>query len=177
MNKIETNYTRQIIKLHEQVQVNLDKTLNDAIRIGELLNLKKQELGHGNFGNWIKRSLPFTDRTARNYMKVYSKQNELKMESVSDLQGAYKLLKAPKEHSDDDHFQLPDFENMMKEIIRFLENECKSRGHAENYFKIMDKNLKKLQDEYGIYRINLEKLKEDINYGIMKHLIETYPQA
>ena len=44
MNKIETNYIRQIIKLHEQVQTNLNKTLNDAIRIGELLTLKKQEL-------------------------------------------------------------------------------------------------------------------------------------
>ena len=35
------NYTKQIIKLHEQVQANLNKTLNDAIRIGELLTLKK----------------------------------------------------------------------------------------------------------------------------------------
>ena len=177
MNKIETNYTKQIIKLHEQVQANLKRTLEDAIRIGELLNLKKQELGHGNFGDWIKSSLPFTDRTARNYIKVYSKQNELKMESVSDLQGAYKLLKAPQKHSDDDHFQLPDFENMMKEIIRFLENDCKSREHAENYFKILERNLKRLQDEYGIYRIDMEKLKEDINVGLMEHLMESCKQA
>jgi hypothetical protein len=238
MNKIETNYIRQIIKLHEQVQTNLNKTLNDAIRIGELLTLKKQELGHGNFGNWIKSSLPFTDRTARNYIKVYSNQNELKMESVSDLKGAYKLLKASKDSShgwmkvknliddcledakktindpnsildeintiqknlewltrelhkielkaarhvgkrlksigsiegvlfkdlDDSHFPLPlpDFENMTKEIIRFLENDCKSRGDAKNYFKKLERNLKSLQDEYGIYRVDMEQLKGNI---------------
>ena len=154
MNKIETNYTRQIIKLHEQVQANLDKTLNDAIRIGELLNLKKQELGHGNFGNWIKRSLPFTDRTARNYIKVYSNQNELKMESVSDLNGAYKLLKTSRVKL---HNLLDiDYNELWKEITDKCLKECKSRQEAELFFDKIDETLRNCQNEIGEYIVRLK---------------------
>ena len=155
MNKIETNYTRQIIKLHEQVQANLDKTLNDAIRIGELLNLKKQELGHGNFGNWIKRSLPFTDRTARNYIKIYSNKNELKMESVSDLSSAYKLLKKPSVRTIVDSLNI-DYNELWKEITHQCLKECKSREEAELFFDKIDETLRNCQNEIGEYIVRLK---------------------
>ena len=43
--------------------------------------------------------LPFTDRTARNYMKLHEHRERLKTETVSDLNEAYDLLRRP---------QLPD---------------------------------------------------------------------
>lgn len=68
-----------------------------AIRIGELLFEQKEKLKHGEFIPWTKINLPFSDRTARNYMKLFENQEQLKMESVSNLNSAYKLLGKPKE--------------------------------------------------------------------------------
>ena len=41
-------------------------------------------------------NLPFTDRTARNYMRMYHERDRLKTETVSDLTGAYKLIEHKK---------------------------------------------------------------------------------
>ena len=96
MNKIEKNRTEEIKDLHERFIETFKKTLDYGIRIGELLMQQKSDLKHGQFGSWIEKNLPFTDRTARNYMRLYRKRDALKTETVSDLTSAYRLLTAPK---------------------------------------------------------------------------------
>jgi hypothetical protein len=86
--------TTEITALHEEIAGHLRTSLEKAIRIGQLLCEQKSSLKHGEFGEWIKVSLPFTDRTARNYMRLYECRDQLKTETVSDLsltQG-YRLL-------------------------------------------------------------------------------------
>ena len=92
MKQITNNSTKEIIELHKRIEVYLNKSLIDAIRIGELLTLKKSELKHGEYGKWTEENLPFSDRTARNYVNLYKNRKLLKTETVSDLKGAYKLL-------------------------------------------------------------------------------------
>jgi hypothetical protein len=70
--------------------------LDKAIRIGALLAEQKASLKHGEFIPWIKANLPFTERTAQNYMRLYDRREQLKNESVSYLNEAYRLLTAPK---------------------------------------------------------------------------------
>lgn len=93
---IEKSRKEEIISLHNEISGFLKMSLDKAIRIGELLTEQKTSLKHGSFGNWIKVNLPFTDRTARSYMNFYRHRHQLKTESVSDLTGAYKLLRPAK---------------------------------------------------------------------------------
>ena len=87
---------KKIITLHTEITEALKSSLEKAILIGQLLIEQKEKLKHGEFTSWIKKNLPFTDRTARNYIKLFNNKDMLKTESVSDLNSAYKLLEAPK---------------------------------------------------------------------------------
>ena len=94
---IQTTVELEITELHNDIAGHLQQSLDKAIRIGELLAEQKQSLKHGEFTSWIAAHLPFTDRTARNYMRLHENREKLKTETVSDLTSAYKLLTAPKE--------------------------------------------------------------------------------
>jgi hypothetical protein len=92
MNQLQKPRAEEITRLHNEIISNLRQSLDSAIRIGQLLIEQKDDLKHGQWGLWIQDNLPFTDRTARNYMRVYRERDRLKTETVSDLQSAYKLL-------------------------------------------------------------------------------------
>lgn len=57
--------------------------------IGRNLCEAKEFLAHGEWGPWLKREFNWTERTARNYMRVYS---AFKTETVSDLKIDLKAL-------------------------------------------------------------------------------------
>ena len=84
----------EIIKLHSEVEASLKTSLQKAIRIGEILSEVKSNLKHGEFTGWINKNLPFTDRTARHYMRLFENQGKaLKAGSVTE---AYRMLKEHK---------------------------------------------------------------------------------
>ena len=87
----------EIITLHNGIAGHLRASLQDAIRIGELLVEQKRRLPHGEFTAWIRQHLPFTPRSARNYMMLHEKREQLKTENVSALGEAYRLLRAPQD--------------------------------------------------------------------------------
>ncbi|MFC1580088.1 DUF3102 domain-containing protein [Thermodesulfobacteriota bacterium] len=94
----DSNHERvkEIITLHQEVEQTLLScirlSLPKALRIGELLIKQKDSLKHGEFIPWIKTNLPFTDRSARNYMRLFKERERLKTENVSDLSLAYRLI-------------------------------------------------------------------------------------
>jgi hypothetical protein len=92
MNEIEQDRIEEIRRLHNEIFNSLKMSLEKAIRVGQLLTEQKENLKHGEFTAWVTSNLSFTDRTARNYMKVYRERNKFKTETVSDLTGAYRLL-------------------------------------------------------------------------------------
>jgi hypothetical protein len=89
----------EIVSLHNEISGLLKMSLKKAIRIGELLSEQKASLKHGEFIPWIKANLPFTERTAQNYMRLYQHRDQLKNETVSYLTEGYKLLQEPPEPS------------------------------------------------------------------------------
>jgi len=96
MKSIEKSKAVEITKLHNEIAGHLRTSLEKAIKIGELLAEQKENLKHGEFTPWVKEHLPFTDRTARSYMRLHREKDRLKTETVSDLTSAYRLLAAPK---------------------------------------------------------------------------------
>ena len=92
MKEIEKSHVEEVRRLHGEILNSFRLSLEKGIRIGELLTEQKEALKHGEFTTWVNENLPFTDRTARNYMRVYHERDKLKTESVSDLKGAYEFL-------------------------------------------------------------------------------------
>ncbi|NIN00099.1 MAG: DUF3102 domain-containing protein [candidate division Zixibacteria bacterium] len=96
MSEIEKTRTQEISRLHAEVVGHLRQSLEKAIRIGQLLTEQKESLRHGEFTKWINSNLPFTDRTAKNYIRLYAQRARIKTKNVSDLRDAYKILLAPR---------------------------------------------------------------------------------
>jgi hypothetical protein len=86
----------EIARLHAEICKSAEDALAKAIRIGELLTEEKEHAGHGNWLVWLADNVPFTSRTATNYMRVFA----AKSETVSDfgqLTDIYKTLTEPKQ--------------------------------------------------------------------------------
>src|SRR5262245_34411095 len=83
---------KEIRVRHDQILSSARRTVEDAMRIGELLGGVKASLKHGKFGEWIRRNCGFAERCARNYMAVFQNRSAFKSASVSDLRHAYRLL-------------------------------------------------------------------------------------
>jgi len=101
MKDIAQARTQEIVQLHGEIAGHLKMSLDKAIRIGQLLTEQKNALKHGEFQSWLEANIPFSDRTARNYMRLYRERDRIKTEIVSDLKGAYALLAPPSEESPD----------------------------------------------------------------------------
>jgi len=74
-----------IIKLHNIAVFFGNQTLMIAVKCGELLAKKKDPLSQGQWLPWVKRNLPFTDRIARRYIKVWRNRRTFKEEERHQL--------------------------------------------------------------------------------------------
>jgi modification methylase len=83
---------QKVTRLHKQIMQACKQSLDQSIQIGEILWKQKEALGHGNWLPWVEKYLPFSSRTATNYINLYDHREEIKSERISDLQTAYKLL-------------------------------------------------------------------------------------
>jgi len=92
---------QEIRKLHQEIKELLQDSLEKAFRIGEILAEYKRDLKHGEFIGWVNENLPFGDRQARNYMRLYLNRDELreaaKRQLVSDLKSGIQYLAEPLE--------------------------------------------------------------------------------
>ncbi len=87
---IAKTHIQEINTLHFNIEGKLKSTVQDAIKLGELLTNVKQELPHGTFLNWINDNCNFSDRNAERYMKLHNYKS--KIDIVSNLPEAYKQI-------------------------------------------------------------------------------------
>lgn len=92
MTQIEEKRIRRIKELHTEFYNDMKKALPKAIEVGELLTKQKAAMKHGEFLSWVKKNLPFSERTARNYMKLFRENKKIKSASIADLTSAYKMI-------------------------------------------------------------------------------------
>jgi hypothetical protein len=89
----------EIRKAHTSAREHQRKTLEQAIRAGELLNEAKWLVGHGKWSTWLKEHCDMSDRTARLYMRFARNKHALETEigNVADLgiRGAIESLAGP----------------------------------------------------------------------------------
>jgi hypothetical protein len=89
---VEAN-TKRISQLHDEVIGYLTIGLEKAIQIGELLFEQKKRIRYRCFTRWATEYLPFTIRTAQNYMKLYHCKEELEKKKITTISDAYAALK------------------------------------------------------------------------------------
>jgi hypothetical protein len=84
---------------HRACEVAVNSALAHAMTAGEMLSAAKIQLPHGAFGPWLAENFAGSDRTARAYMRVSSRREELEAKRQSSatmsLDGALKALAAP----------------------------------------------------------------------------------
>jgi hypothetical protein len=90
VKQLHKEISKEVLEIAARMKMAIPK----VVEAGGLLTELKAEIGHGKWLAWQKANLPFTDRTARNYMRVW--EDRAKLETVSNLTEAYKLLEAPK---------------------------------------------------------------------------------
>lgn len=78
----------RINKLHRLAQQSAADAIGYAITAGELLIETKKSVGHGGWLSWLQENVSFSERTARNYMRVARALPKLEYEErqrVADL--------------------------------------------------------------------------------------------
>jgi hypothetical protein len=77
-NVTEKNRIQKIIQLHSEIARLYRMSVENAAQIGQLLIEQKESMEHGEWGSWVKNNLPFTIRTAQNYMCLSRRRKKLK---------------------------------------------------------------------------------------------------
>lgn len=61
------------------------KTVMTIFALGKVLTFIKDELPHGEFGNFIKTECPFDERSAQRYMRIYEFYKDLPRKQLEEL--------------------------------------------------------------------------------------------
>lgn len=139
--------------------------LNNSIEIGKRLCEAKEMVPHGEWGNWLERSVNFSQSTANNFMKIYTEYGaiqgqlwgaEAKSQTFGNLSysQAVALLAVPAEEREE-FVEKNDAANMsireLQEAIKARDEALKARDEAMD--DCVKADMAKLEAE--------EKLKEE----------------
>jgi hypothetical protein len=95
------NLAERINEEHRACETAAGAALAHAMSAGELMTEAKQRLPHGAFGPWLAENFAGSGRTARAYMRVYSRREELEAKrqgsATLSLDGALRALGTPKD--------------------------------------------------------------------------------
>jgi Protein of unknown function (DUF3102) len=82
-----TDLAARINAAHDAAAAAIKSSVTHAIQAGDLLIEAKEQLGHGEWLPWLKANFAFSDRTARLYMQVARRREEVeaKLATVADL--------------------------------------------------------------------------------------------
>lgn len=144
----------EIRTLQRQAQV---VVLNYAIEIGRRLTEAKSVLNHGEWGEWLKNEVSFSQSTANNFMRIYERYGDDQVSLFGDAKSetlgnlpytkALKLLAVPEDEVDE-FIETHDVENMS---TRELEQAIRERDEARKALeeeKIYSGNLMDEADKY-----------------------------
>ncbi len=152
---IAKTYIQDINTLHSNIEGKLKSTVQDAIKLGELLTNVKQQLPHGTFLNWINDNCNFSDRSARNYILLYSYKS--KMETISNLPEAYKQIQYLEQEK-----KRTESQNAFKRVQKFKSTGIKPQGWRKNtddklYKEEIERDKRIEENRKRIDQINNEK--------------------
>ncbi|MHB9069643.1 MAG: DUF3102 domain-containing protein [Sedimentisphaerales bacterium] len=90
--KVVEEYKKQIIQLHIEISEYMKRSVEKAMKIGELLCEQKKRIRRGGFTQWVGKNMPFTVRTAQSYMRLFYYKDELQSKKITSLCDAYAFI-------------------------------------------------------------------------------------
>lgn len=145
------------------------KTVMVVFALGKILTFVKQELPHGEFGDFITKNCPFGEASARNYIRIYKHYKDLPRRQIEELTlgrayvdaGIKKLAAPPKQGESADaeaagdkdavDFGLPKIE----EFDRVLKTQPVSGVPLERYrvAALEDGKIYGIHEALGVYPV------------------------
>lgn len=155
---------QNVDKLTAEILILKQQTAQNIIEIGKRLTIVKSNLPFGEWGNYLKQKVDFTDRTAQKFIKVAEEFGKTNTYSDLPVSKLYALLDIPQ--SERETFVK---ENNVSEMsTRQLQQAIKEKKEAE-------KKIKDLEEErFSLRKMLNERPKEKI---VEKEVIkEVIPQ-
>jgi hypothetical protein len=155
------NTEDEINRLHTEICGFAQKTVEHALRIGELLTNKKAELDHVKWLPWLNENILFSPDTAERYRLIFERRDELKIHEVKTLNDAYRLIRnsnkfeknldKPKTEklSDEKAFEAKEKEQEREHLVSSLSNVL-----AFSATDSMPQQVKSLQVRFSNYAEN-----------------------
>lgn len=75
--KLPVPTAKNINEAHQCARESAENAVEWAVKCGQLLAAKKDEVGHGKWELWVEKNCEFTPRSASAYMKVAAKQAQI----------------------------------------------------------------------------------------------------
>ncbi len=152
--------TSEIITINKQAQI---MAVKYAAALGErLVEAKALLTKHGEWGEWLEQKVPFSQRTAEMYMKVYRELNEEQQslfssnsQAISNLEFTkfVKLLAVPKEEresfveeNDVENISTRELDKLIKERDEALRAKEEAEHKAEQYALAQERASKAEKD-------------------------------
>ena len=156
INRIDT-ITGQIIACKQSMG-------RSILEIGKLLIEAKDALPHGDWGNWLRERVEFSERTAQNFMRVareYASNPQL-VADLGSVRKAIALLDVPEEEreafvEETDAAQLT--ARQLEEAIRAREQAEEDLAEKDRQLSVANGSLAGLNEQLATARRELDELK------------------
>lgn len=156
--------TAEIRVIQRQAQ---QAVLSYAIELGRRLNEAKELLPHGEWGDWLKNEVNFSERTAQNLMKIFREYGsdqvnffgEAKAQALADLSytKALQLLAIP-EDDREDFVKENDVENLS---TRELDKLIKERDELQKKNNALERDNQGLRESNVSMNKDMVAMKEE----------------
>ena len=161
--------------LYQQMQMIGAMGIQVAAEAGRCLAIIKERVGHGNWGDWCKRNLEFSERKAQNMMKLAAEMHEKNgifsnPQTFADIEisKVYALLAAPEEVQKAvlndpkmEEASVREFQDEIKRLKAELATE-RAKEQADNSEAELEAAEKKIEELYALVKILQEgKSKEE----------------
>jgi len=141
---------KELDRLHAEIMGTMRKTVDDAVRAGEILFTVKERVGYGSFISWINANCSFSEKTAERYMKL--KTYQCKIDSVTNLQDAYKqieTLEAREKQTENDKAR--------RRVLHYLDTGIKLEGWRRGTDDKQAEEIKESREMVARFHEQLEK--------------------
>lgn len=177
------HFAEQINAEHRACCAAVTKSLEHAVRCGELLLQAKAAVPHGGWQPWLKQHFPASNRTARQYMRLANHRDEIEAKrhgsAVLGIDEAVKLIAATREAPadpwpddyHDDH--LPPIDGRPYVLFAKPRRQVQiwpSQKHPGHYY-VSEVEWLPGDDEGGIQTDTRRPVR--LNHSMLKWIIET----
>lgn len=134
--------TRPLEVIETEINFYKQQTATGIIEIGKRLIEAKSQLQHGEWGKWLESKIEFSDRTARQFMKVAEEFSTSEIGKRLPISKLYALLDVPTEERET-FIQQNNVEEM---TTRQLQEAIKAKKEAEARVQNLSSQLQELKN-------------------------------